>query len=65
MHEATGLGVWAAGSASFMPALADHVPPWIDCVTVAAEADDAGRKGAAELAARLEARGVHVELRGC
>jgi hypothetical protein len=63
LYEATGCGVWAAGSASRMPALADKVPAYVDCITVAAEGDEAGRKGAFELARRLEARGLHCELR--
>jgi hypothetical protein len=62
LHEATGCGVWAAGSASRMPALADKVPCYVDCVTVAGE-DDAGRQGAIDLASRLEARALHCELR--
>jgi hypothetical protein len=61
--DATGCGVWAAGAAGRMPALAVAVPTWIDCVTIAAEADDAGRKGAAALAERLRARGVYTEIR--
>jgi len=39
-HEATGLGVWAAGSASRLPALADAMPPYADCVTVLVDDDD-------------------------
>lgn len=63
LHEATGCGVWAAGCASRMPALAEKVPNYIDCVTVAAEADVAGRIGAEELVRRLKTRGLHVEMR--
>jgi hypothetical protein len=62
LFEATGCGVWAAGSASRMPALASRVPSYVDCVTIAGEAD-AGRKGAVALAERLQARGLHCELR--
>ena len=62
LHEATGLGAWAAGSAGRMPALADKVPDYIDCVTVAAEDDDAGREGADELVGLLIERGLHVEM---
>lgn len=61
LFEATGLGVWAAGAASRMPALADKVPGYIDCVTIAAEPDD-GEAHAQELARRLQARGLHVEM---
>jgi hypothetical protein len=41
---------------------ANKVPPYVDCITIAGEAD-AGRKGAAELAARLHARGLYCKLR--
>jgi hypothetical protein len=61
LYDATGCGVWAAGSASRMPALAIRVPYYLDCVTIAGEAD-AGRKGAAALAERLHARGLYREL---
>lgn len=63
VHQATGLGAWAGGAAGFLPALADAVPEWIDCVTVCADADKAGRKGAAALAAALRERGFDVETR--
>jgi Toprim domain len=61
-HEATGLGAWAAGSASLMPALADAVPGYIDCVSVLAHRDPAGIKGANELATRLRARGTGCDV---
>ena len=38
LYDATGCGVWVAGCASRMPALANKVPSYIDCVTVAGEA---------------------------
>jgi hypothetical protein len=38
-----GLGVWAAGSAVFMPALAPLIPDYIDTVTIYAHDDDAFR----------------------
>jgi len=56
----TGLGVWVAGSGSHLPALADTVPPYVDCVTISVDDDKAGRDGAAELAARLRARNLNV-----
>jgi hypothetical protein len=62
LYEATGCGVWAAGSAGRMPVLADRVPSYVDCITIAGEAD-AGRKGATALAERLQARGLYCELR--
>jgi hypothetical protein len=62
VHAATGLGVWAAGSASQMPALADVVPGYIDAVTIFADDDDAGWRGAAELARRLRLRGIEAGI---
>jgi hypothetical protein len=58
VHEATGLGVWAAGSASRLPALADAVPNYIEAVTIAVDDDEAGRQNAEELRERLLAREV-------
>ena len=62
LHEATGCGVWAAGSASRMPALANKVSSYVDCVTVAGEADT-GCAYATALAEHLRARGLYCELR--
>ncbi len=61
--EAMGCGVWAAGSAGRMVSLADAIPNCADCVTVIAEADEAGQKGAADLAAKLDERGIYQERR--
>ena len=55
-----GVGAWAAGSAPFMPFLADAVPSFIECVTIAREEDKAGQRGADELGRRLEARGIEA-----
>jgi putative DNA primase/helicase len=57
-HLATGLGAWAAGSAKLLPALGEIVPGWIDHVSILGHRDPAGIKGADQLAARLEARGI-------
>jgi putative DNA primase/helicase len=59
-HEATGLGAWGAGSASFMPALADYVPSYVEVVTIIQDADQAGRSASQKLAQRLIARGLEV-----
>src|SRR5208337_1127465 len=59
-HLDTGLGAWAAGSAAFLPFLADAVPSFIEVVTIAREKDEAGRRGANELGRRLEAHGIEV-----
>lgn len=63
LYEATGCGVWAAGSAGRMAALAGAVPSYCDCITVACEADPAGMEGARNLIERLQARGLRVEMR--
>jgi hypothetical protein len=60
VHLETGLGVWAAGSASRMPALADVVPTYIDCVTVIADDDEDGRRHAAELVSRLQSKKIET-----
>lgn len=60
VHEATGLGAWAVGGARRMPALAERIPAWIDCVSVLADDDADGQKFAAELVRLIEARGVEV-----
>jgi hypothetical protein len=56
--EATGLGVWAAGSASFLSALADAVPRYVEAVSVIADPDEAGKHFARELAAGLRRRQI-------
>jgi hypothetical protein len=53
VHEATGLGAWAAGSASRMPALALVIPDYIDSTTIVADPDDTGRTNAQKLADAL------------
>ena len=60
----TGLGVWAAGAANRMPALAAVIPEYIDAVTIYAHADEAGQRGALELALALEQRGIQVRTEG-
>jgi Toprim domain len=59
-HEDLGVGAWAAGGASRLPALADRLPDWIDCVSVIADDDPDGRRHAEELAKRIEARGIEA-----
>jgi hypothetical protein len=63
-HDATGLGAWASGGASFLPHLADAIPAYVETITVVAHRDEAGRIGARELARRLAARGFKVLLHG-
>jgi hypothetical protein len=62
IHEATGLGAWAAGCASRLPDVAEHVPLWIDRVTVLADPDPEGQKYAPLLHANLLDLGIHSEL---
>jgi hypothetical protein len=60
VHLATGLGAWAAGSASRLPALIDAVPSYIESVTIVVDDDENGRRYADELTAGLFRRGLHV-----
>ena len=62
LHIETGLGAWASGGASRMPGLAAHVPAYTDFVTIAADANDAGRRGAEGLRDGLKARGIANEI---
>lgn len=62
LHEATGLGAWAAGSATHMTKLADVVPKYVTCVTLAQDDDDAGRTASSRLGAALVARGFEVRV---
>jgi hypothetical protein len=41
-YQATGLGLWAAGSGSFMPVLAPLIPDYIEAVTIYAHDDTPG-----------------------
>jgi phage/plasmid primase-like uncharacterized protein len=60
VYQATSLGVWAAGAAGFMPALAPLVAGYIEAVTIYAHDDKAGRDNAITLARALKARGIEV-----
>jgi Toprim domain len=60
IHQDTGIGVWAAGAASRMPALAGVLPAYINCTTIVADDDPDGRRFAAELAARIRGRGMEA-----
>ncbi len=62
IFEATGLGAWAAGSASRLLALADAVPDYIDCITIVADADLAGQANAQKLADALARHPGEVRL---
>ena len=58
VHDDTGLGAWAAGSASRLPALANTVPRYIEAITITVDDDETGRRNADELGERLLAGGV-------
>jgi hypothetical protein len=53
VYQATGLGVWAAGGAGFMPKLAAMVPAYVEAVTIYAHSDQARQAGANALAHNL------------
>lgn len=64
VHRATGLGAWASGGVSVMPKLALAVPDYIEVVTIFAHDDDAGQRGALNLADALATRGFEVLIDG-
>jgi putative DNA primase/helicase len=64
VYQSTGLGVWAAGSAVFMPALAPLIPDYMETVTIYADDDAAGRSNAIDLASAIKARGIEVLVQG-
>jgi hypothetical protein len=59
-YEATGLGAWAAGAASRLPALAQAIPEYVECTTVVVDDDPDGRRHAVELGRRTASRGIEV-----
>jgi CHC2 zinc finger/Toprim domain len=61
-HEASGLGAWAAGGANRMPALADLIPAYIECVTILVDDNEAGRVNSHKLVARLRDRKIEIRL---
>ena len=58
--EATGLGAWAAGAASRLPALAAAIPGYVESLSILVDDDDAGRHHTAELTRLVAARGIEV-----
>jgi hypothetical protein len=63
IHEATGLGAWASCGANRLPALADAVPVYIDCVTIYADEDQVGFKSAMALIRGLAARRIYAQIK--
>jgi CHC2 zinc finger/Toprim domain len=64
VHRATGVGAWASGGASFMPKLSATVPDYVEAVTIFAHDDDAGQRGARDLADTLVVRDIEVFVEG-
>jgi hypothetical protein len=62
VHATTGLGAWAAGSASRLTWLGDTVPAYVERVTIMVDDDRNGRRYADALAKRLSLRGIEVCL---
>jgi hypothetical protein len=60
--QSLGIGVWVAGAASRLPALADIIPAYTDIVLVFAHDDRDGQRHAAELGRRLRARMISNEI---
>jgi hypothetical protein len=61
-YMATGLGCWAAGCASRLPTLAGAVPNYVECLTICRHSDEAGQRGARELAAALRHRPIEIRM---
>lgn len=65
VHQATGLGAWASGGWPFLPKLITAIETTSpDCITIYADADPAGQRGACELADILVARKIDVLVNG-
>jgi hypothetical protein len=62
VHEATGLGVYAAGGASKLASLAGSVPGWVDFALIVADADAVGQSGAQCLKLALDQRGIRNRI---
>jgi DNA primase len=68
-YRAAGFAAWAAGSAPFIPALAEHIPDYVTTVIIEQhiDADQQGQRAAARLQALLHERPVregerHIEI---
>jgi hypothetical protein len=59
---ATGLGLWAAGCGSRVPALTAAIPSCVEADAVCAYPDKAGQRGAYDLAAGLSKRAIEVRV---
>jgi hypothetical protein len=64
MHQRSGLGAWAAGCASRLPALARVVPDYVGAATIWIDDDDDGQRYGNELAHLLRRiKGSRFEVR--
>jgi phage/plasmid primase-like uncharacterized protein len=64
VHQATGLGVWAAATAGRMPALGEMIASYVEAVTIYSHADNSGQTGARRLADALWGREIDVCVEG-
>jgi hypothetical protein len=62
IHQATGMGVWVAGSAGRMAALATRIPGYIDKVSILADNDDIGKRCANRLYDALTELSIEVTI---
>jgi hypothetical protein len=60
IYEARRAGVWVAGAAGRMPALAGIIPSYVECVNIFAHRDDAGIRHARELAQLLSDKNIEA-----
>jgi Toprim domain len=60
----TGAGMWVAGSAGRMPAVAAGLPAYVECVTIWADRDETGLRFAREAARIIQARKIEVRIKG-
>jgi hypothetical protein len=56
-------GVWVAGAAGRMPALMGNLPPYVECLHIFAERDEAGLHFAREAARIAAARGIETHVK--
>jgi hypothetical protein len=62
VHQATGLGAWAAGTANRLPKLAPAIPWYIDGTTVVQDDDPDGRRYAEQLVEAIRQRRMRARL---
>jgi len=60
----TGAGMWVAGTAGRMPAVAAALPAYVECVTIWADRDETGLRFAREAARIIQARKIEVRIKG-